>query len=298
MSDSKSLDELGPRESKDPNISLDSEELVVDVHDPDLYSSERKAQSINSIDEVTQGEIQFFHEQGYLVVDNVLSEEEIEGAKSGIESLIDGKNPNYKGVQIEGKWRGQDLTREQRHSSVRKLAAFVEHDTRLKHISEHSKILSLLTTLMGEPPLMFQDMALLKPPQGREKPWHQDCAYFNMPLGSLVIGVWIALDEATAENGCLHIIPGSHKEGPMLHFNCRDWQICDTDVEVKRDVMVPLEPGGCLFWNGMTHHGSPTNLSGNRRRALQFHYKPESSKSISKEERLGIFGGEMLGVEC
>jgi len=146
--------------------------------------------------------------------------------------------------------------------------------------------------------LLFQDMALLKPPQGREKPWHQDCAYFNMPLGTMITGVWIALDEATPDNGCLHIIPGSHREGPKHHFKRRDWQICDTDVEVKRDVTVPLKPGGCLIWHGMTHHGSPTNLSGTRRRALQFHYKPLSTVDIPKEERLGIFGGEMAGAEC
>jgi phytanoyl-CoA hydroxylase len=298
MSQGKSLEEMGPRESKDPNISIDPEELEGDIHDPGLYSYEKAATGVDSIDKITQEQIQFFHDQGYLVVNNLLSEDEIEGAKLGIKALIEGDDQDYKGVQIEGKLRGKDLTIEQKHSAVRKLASFVEHDSRLKHVSEHPQILSLLTTLMGEEPLMFQDMALLKPPQGREKPWHQDCAYFNMPLGSLVIGVWIALDEATSENGCLHIIPGSHKEGPMLHFKRRDWQICDTDVEVKRDVMVPLKPGSCLFWHGMTHHGSPTNLSSSSRRALQFHYKPQSSKSISKEERLGIFGGEMVGAEC
>ena len=56
-------------------------------------------------------------------------------------------------------------------------------------------------------------MALLKPPRGREKPWHQDHAYFNLPLDTPIVGVWIALDEATPENGCMHVIPGSHREG-------------------------------------------------------------------------------------
>ena len=112
---------------------------------------------------------------------------------------------------------------------------------------------------MDDTPVLFQDMALLKPPGGREKPWHQDCAYFNYPLGTTIIGVWIALDHADANNGCLHILPGTHREGPVNHFKRRDWQICDTDVQTERDVVVPLAPGGCLLWHGMTHHGSPTN---------------------------------------
>ena len=86
---------------------------------------------------------------------------------------------------------------------------------------------------MDDAPVLFQEMALLKPPKGREKPWHQDCAYFNYPLGTTIIGVWIALDHADANNGCLHILPGTHREGPVNHFKRRDWQICDTDVQSR-----------------------------------------------------------------
>ena len=153
--------------------------------------------------------------------------------------------------------------------------------------------------MMDDTPVLFQDMGLIKHPHiGREKPWHQDCAYFNYPVGTTVVGVWIAIDAATEENGCLHIIPGSHREGPIPHFRRRDWQICDTDVAVPRNVTVPLGPGGCLFWHGMTHHGSPTNRSAHRRRALQYHYRPESTVEMTTKERLAIFGGDELGVTC
>ena len=98
---------------------------------------------------------------------------------------------------------------------------------------------------MGANPFMSQDMALIKPPfVGSEKPWHQDQAYFNIPLGQTVVGVWIALDEAVPENGCMYIIPGSHTEGPVIHFKRRDWQICDTEVASDHAIAVPLKPGG------------------------------------------------------
>lgn len=166
-------------------------------------------------------------------------------------------------------------------------------------MSEHPGLIAVLTRLIAEPPVMFQDMALVKPHRiGSEKPWHQDCAYFDLPLGTTVVGVWIALDEATGDNGCMHITPGSHKEGPMVHFKRRDWQICDTHVPVSRNVIVPLKPGGCLFFHGLMYHGTPANRSNKRRRALQFHYKPASSGSISPRERLAIFGSEGKDVEC
>jgi hypothetical protein len=107
---------------------------------------------------------------------------------------------------------------------------------------------------------------------GAEKPWHQDTAYFDYtPLGG-VIGVWIALDEATVENGCMQVIPGSHQDGPAKHYHVRDCQLEDGGVKIDRAVVVPLKPGGALFFSGLIHHGTPPNTSGDRRRALQFHY--------------------------
>jgi hypothetical protein len=93
---------------------------------------------------------------------------------------------------------------------------------------------------------MFQDMALLKPPMlGREKPWHQDHAYFDYPLGTPIVGVWIALDEATVENGCMQFLPGQHRD-PIIHFQRRDWQICDSTILGRESVAAPLKPGGIL----------------------------------------------------
>jgi len=77
-----------------------------------------------------------------------------------------------------------------------------------------------------------------------------------------------------------------------------DWQICDTDVAVDDGVIVPLKPGGCLFWHGLLHHGSPPNHSALSRRALQYHYKPASAGKISKEERMQLFGGEIAAAQC
>ena len=193
----------------------------------------------------------------------------------------------------------KQLSQIERRGAVRRLLYFCPHSPRLAKLSNHRNIIDIVKRLIGEPVKLTQDMALLKPPLiGREKPWHQDCAYFNFSIDATVVGVWIALDEATPENGCLHVVPGSHREGPMLHFRRRDWQICDTDALVDRDAMVPLKPGGCLFWHGLTHHGSPSNHTNSRRRALQFHYKSASCLEIPKEERLAIYGGEVQGAEC
>jgi len=268
---------------------------------PDLYRYEVAARGVDKLEDLEERHIQFFHEQGYLVVQQAFEPAVIKAANQAITYLIDNRWENTEGlVQFEGSAdEVQNLTPRKRRLAVRKLMSFGIWDDRLKTTTEHPGIVAALRRLLGEAPVLFQEMALLKPPHiGREKPWHQDCAYFDLPLETPVVAIWIALEEATPQNGCLHLIPGSHRSGPMPHFKRRDWQICDADVAVNRGVMVPLKPGGCLFWHGLLHHGSPPNHSSLSRRALQYHYKPASAGEISREERLQFFGGEVAGAQC
>lgn len=268
----------------------------------DLYHFDTVADSISGgFSAVTDTDIEYFHQYGYLVIEDAFTPDEVQDALDGMVHLMDGKNPDFRAIQFEAKLakRKDEMKPKERRDAIRKIFNFVQHEARLKALSEHKGLIQVLEQIMGDTPILFQDMALVKPPlHGTEKPWHQDCAYFNLAQGTTVVGVWIALDEATAENGCMHIIPRSHNEGPMIHFNRRDWQICDTDVPIARDTMVPLQPGGCLFWHGLTHHGSPVNHSSKRRRALQFHYKPASSDDITTQDRMDVFGSEGKDVDC
>lgn len=268
---------------------------------PDLYHATTVAKGIEGLESVTDEHIRLFHKQGFLVVNNAFTRDEVQSAIAGLLDLIDGSAPNYTGVQFEAKARDnlERFCRETKQDAVRKLARFVEYDERLKAMSENPRLLDVLQRILDDTPEMFQDMALLKPPYiGREKPWHQDNAFFNLPVDKTVSGVWIALDEAVPENGCMYIIPGSHHRGPVVHFNRRDWQICDTDVAVDEAVAVPLKPGGALFFHGLLHHGTPPTQSPKRRRALQFHYKPASLPWGTLDDRLATFGEEGKDVEC
>lgn len=282
-------------------------ETIMDYGTPDhygnnLYDCTGIATGVEGFEHLTAAHIDQFHERGFLVVHNAFTPAEVQDSLDGLFDLIAGQNPDFTGVMFEKKAQGIDvgtLPPEQKQDYVRKFMWFVDYDIRLKALSGHPKLLSVIERLIGEPPVLFQDMALIKPPSGgREKPWHQDHAYFELPLTTTVVGAWIALDEATVENGCMVIYPGSHREGPVIHFQRRDWQICDTHEREKEILAVPLKPGGCLLFHSLIHHGTPTNNTHQRRRAVQFHYKPQSAMKTSKEERLAIFGEEGKDVTC
>jgi phytanoyl-CoA hydroxylase len=275
---------------------------TADAYAPGLYDYTGIAKGVDGFDAITAAHIDQFHEQGFLVVHNAFTPAAVQDGLDGLFDLIAGRNPDFTGVMYEKKAQGVDVTSlppEVKQDYVRKFMWFVDYDERLKALATDPQLLGLIERLIGESPLLFQDMALIKPPQGgREKPWHQDHAYFELPLTATVVGVWIALDEATVENGCMVIYPGSHREGPVIHFQRRDWQICDTQQRQKEILAVPLKPGGCLLFHSLIHHGTPTNNTNQRRRAVQFHYKPQSTVKTSKEDRLATFGEEGKDVTC
>ncbi len=273
-----------------------------------LYQYERTVNKrVPTIQDVTEEDLGFFQEYGYLVIEEFLDEGEIESVTEGMVSLMARAHsgdsefdlPDF--VQFEDDLDSEfddpsELSPEKLQYYVRKYMWYSEYSDEMRAPSERGDLRELISTIVDGQPEMFQDMALIKPPGGREKPWHQDKAYFDVGLDAPVVGVWIALDEATPENGCMHVIPGSHRDGPVVHFSRRDWQICDTDVQVDKDVMVPLDAGGALLFDGLIHHGTPPNTSDTLRRALQFHYTAADTDWL--DERPDAFGNADADVEC
>jgi hypothetical protein len=270
------------------------------VYADSLYRFDTFAPVVPGLAAIGDAEVRHYLDRGYLAVVPALTPAQVADALDGLRAIL--LDPRDADVEFEAWATGRldALDAEQRFDAIRKFMWFVAYDERLKRLSQDERLLSVVRRLAGDDDVvMLQDMALLKPPGGgREKPWHQDNAFFNLAPETATVGVWIALDEATPENGCMHVISGSHREGPAPHFQRRDWQICDDDVQSARDVVVPLPPGGALFFNGLVHHGTPANRTGTRRRAVQFHYVPRSAVQVTEDEHLAVFGSEGRGATC
>lgn len=249
-------------------------------------------------------QVQQYQRDGFLAFTDVLSAGEVEETRLALSELVQRvaqcPNPEKKGafwtlpqtrfgIQFESGYAPEprDANIELK---IRKLMWYCEQQPRLDEFSQrHPKIQGVLSALLGQNPILFQDMALVKPPFiGSEKPWHQDDAYFAVTPLDMICGVWIALDEATADNGCMHVLPGGHLEGPLKHFHDRDCEIMPDRLEKaeaeKRAVPIPLPPGGALFFSGLLPHFTPPNTSPDRRRAVQWHYRAAHTVSIAREE--------------
>ncbi|MCO5971407.1 phytanoyl-CoA dioxygenase family protein [Actinoallomurus soli] len=143
---------------------------------------------------------------------------------------------------------------------------------------------------VGTPVELINTFLWAKPARvGSEKPWHQDMAFapdgFTDRHGN-VVTVWVAIDPATRENGCLEFYPGSHRGGLLPHVGDEertgDGPRLERPVEPHIDaaalpadstpVRVPLAPGSAVMFDGRIVHRSAPNSAGTPRRAISFVY--------------------------
>jgi ectoine hydroxylase-related dioxygenase (phytanoyl-CoA dioxygenase family) len=264
-------------------------------HAPGLYDCAGEAEFISGLDAVDDAALTQYHERGFLAIHNAFTAQEVQDSIAGLLDLVAGKRPDFHVIQFRSEIRDRlhTMSLDEKLNNIRKLGTFTEYDARLKAIAEHPSLQNVLRRLLAAEPFLFQSMALIKPPRGREKPWHQDHAYFTLPREARVVGVWIALEAATLHNGCMRVLPGWHRRGAFKHFQLRDWQLADEQSGGFKSecLAVPLQPGGCLLFDSYLPHGTPSNDTPSHRKALQYHYVAAGTPSITHEERLAHWSG-------
>jgi hypothetical protein len=123
----------------------------------------------------------------------------------------------------------------------------------------------------------MQSMLFVKPPGFQGQAWHQDEVYIPTRDRSL-IGAWIAIDDATIPNGCLWVVPGSHRTGYLFpqkaHDNPDEFDFSQESYgfDEKAEVPVEVKAGTVVFFNGYLLHRSRKNRSQIYRRVLVNHY--------------------------
>lgn len=260
-----------------------------------------------------------FNELGYVALQGVLDEAEVAAARQALTEVTHelmqagrrgegelkqappGATLNYAGPQLvspggdcaihfEPGVEPLQLSDEEAESRFRKLMGYQDAHPTFQALVAHERIQGFLAELIGQKMILKDVMALSKPPFiGSEKPWHQDNAYFNwLPL-ELMGTAWIALDDATIENGCMHLLPGQHTRGALRHYHTIDCEILADRIDTSQAVPVELKAGGALFFSAMLPHQTPPNSGSSRRRALQFQYRGVDTRQVTPQEHGEVF---------
>ena len=228
---------------------------------------------------VSDAQVQSFVDDGFLVVENLMTPDELEALKQETADLARGKYPCESLKPLP-----EDMSDAEALKNI--LCIHQPH-----HISpvtmgfvKHPKICGILSQITaahlphwdGSVKCM-QSMLFVKPPNFQGQAWHQDEIYIPTRDRSL-IGAWIAIDDATIENGCLWVVPGSHRTGYLYpqhaHENPDEFDFAPESYGFDESAEVPVEvkAGALVFFNGYLLHRSRKNRSEVYRRVLVNHY--------------------------
>ncbi len=160
----------------------------------------------------------------------------------------------------------------------------VKGSKRFLELAMHAPIVDLVQDLIGPNIILWGCHVFCKPPdEGYETPWHQDGHYWPIrPLATCT--VWVALEPSNRNNGCLRVIPGSHRDQklhPHLHEDRIDLTLQQRMAEGTFDetqaVDIELEPGQMSMHDVYMIHGAQANRSTQRRTGVALRYMPASS---------------------
>lgn len=122
-----------------------------------------------------------------------------------------------------------------------------------------------------------------KPETKKEFPWHQDNGYTPIEPEQYLT-CWIALEDATIENGCIWIMPGTHKQGVIEHIRTETGLLCYFGKE--KGIPVPLKKGGVAVFSSLLFHKSGVNVSDTIRKGYIVQYTTIDAISKKTGERL------------
>ena len=228
---------------------------------------------------LTETQKNSYFRNGYLVIKNLISEEEIEQLKHQSELIGDNKVDHVPISSIQVESDAKIKSSADKNLTLRKLYDIAVYDQIFwKHVV-NDKIVDVVAQLLETNDIkLYGDQLFMKNPEvGSEIYWHQDSASWKDIFPKDLITAWTALDNSNLENGCLKFIPGSHRFGtlgldsdsreqkmekflPLLKFN--QWAIRD----------IELDSGSVSFHHSLLVHGSGKNLSLKRRRGYAAHY--------------------------
>lgn len=207
-------------------------------------------------------QVEAFDEQGWFVAEGVFSVEECEELIRHVETTpLD--------VPLGEAADGPMSYRPMMHLA----------DPYLAGVATDARWAPLVLALVGPDARLYWEQGVAKPPGARtELPWHQDNGYTPLEPEQYLT-CWLALDDADEENGCLWILPGSHRSGTQKHRNGGSGPFRVGYGGSESGQAVPVRRGSVLVFSSLLMHRSGPNTSGRPRRAWIIQFCPGQARS-------------------
>lgn len=237
---------------------------------------------------ITASQKSFFDENGYLVINNLLSPKEVAYYSTLYNSFLD----NSIDASIYRSDLSGEVTEKEKITQIMVPSKLVPE---LLHKPLHLKSLQIAKELMGNDIELDFDMLINKAPNtNTQTPWHQDAAYWIHMPDKRAASCWVAIDHAFKENGCMWYTPKSHLIPILPHAQTGNKGALKCEGSEENSVFVELQPGSCVFHQGGTLHYSRGNSTNHHRRALITNFRPKAMIELERMQGVDHTGERKL----
>ena len=210
---------------------------------------------------LSEAEVDRYHENGYVIPEYRLPEETLQDIRADYDRLL-ARHPEFRDY----------------------CPMLLRYDLSFLNYARDPNILDMVAQVIGPDIILWNSSFFAKPAvNGKKTPWHQDGEYWPLrPLATCT--VWLAIDEATVENGCLKFMPGSHKRKELRpHRTNKDpnftlhQELLESEYDDDKALPLELEAGQMSLHDVYLLHGSEANDSGKPRRGMTMRFMPGTS---------------------
>ncbi len=227
---------------------------------------------------LTEQQIKKYQNDGFLLIKNFFSEDELETINKSIVKFSKNK-PNdwelgkemayYETSSTNGELENETGTKNENKRILCRIEKYVDYHQEFQKLAYSGRILSVLEDLMGGPCILFKDKINFKLPNGGGFRPHQDVQARWDDFVKYTMSVMVSTDQSTPENGCLEVAPGQHKRGLIGKY---DRALERKDLKGMKFEKVPTEIGDVLFFDHFTPHQSKPNKSNKPRSNIYLTY--------------------------
>lgn len=241
---------------------------------------------------LTDAQVDFYHENGYVTVEKVLSEAEIQELRQVTDDFVEQSRSVTENTAVFGLEPGHSAAT----PKLRRLREPAKQHPVYDRMMRHETILGMVAQLIGPHIRTNGDKLNMKSPEvGSPVEWHQDWAFYPHTNDDL-LSVGIVMDDMMVANGCLLVVPGSHTEQLYSHHQDGLFVGAVTDLSFDTSPAVPLElkAGGISIHHVRTLHASAANTSDRPRRLLLYQYCAADAWPLVDFSDLDAFNANMI----
>ncbi len=225
---------------------------------------------------ITDEQMSAFHTQGYVLLDAVFTRGEMEELAGHIEGFVE---RHEKALRAKGGTEGIS-----RAGEIAFTAFLAEQDENIRDFTKRPEFVAIATRMLGPDIDLYWNQSVFKGPEGtKEFPWHQDDGYTPVDP-SPYLTLWLAVNDATEENGCISVLPGSHKQGLVEHKPSPIGLVCYDPDAPDQGVRVPVPAGSIAAFTSLTFHKSGPNHTDGWRKAYVIQYSKAGLKNAKTGE--------------